>query len=538
MARDPFASLLRATGRAIATAHREGQRNQRAAANHAARLERQMRMADARKQRELARIEKEIERANKQQYLEDRLGETQDLNDEVEDVLREIEGVLVHTLKVDDTVSFNSLRLNDPPPLFKLPDELKEKAPPSAISVSAPTGLSGLMPWVKKKYEEEVARAQRLHVSQMEAFEKGEVDRKKNIRLAEEQYERSLAAFSAEKANRDREVDSLEAGYRACDVDAVLAYNEMVLARSEYPSLGFPQNFRIAYKPADKQLVIEYELPESSVIPDTLEYKYVKSKDIIESKPRKPTDIKRIYQDLIASITLRTIHEVFEADQAETLESVSFTGVLDTTDPATGNPIRVPVVSVRASKTDFMAIRLDKVDKALCLKNLGARVSGRPDELQAVKPVIDFNMVDPRFVDQSQIIEGLESRPNLLELSPSEFEALVANLFGRMGLETKLTRSSRDGGVDAVAYDLRPVLGGKVVIQAKRYKDTVGVSAVRDLFGTMMNEGASKGILVCTSSYGADAYNFVKDKPIELVDGGGLLYLLGEHAGVEARISS
>jgi restriction system protein len=76
------------------------------------------------------------------------------------------------------------------------------------------------------------------------------------------------------------------------------------------------------------------------------------------------------------------------------------------------------------------------------------------------------------------------------------------------------------------------------VIQAKRYRDTVGVSAVRDLYGTMMNEGANKGILVCTSGYGTDAYNFTKDKPIELIDGGGLLYLLREHANVHARIAS
>ncbi|MNW00747.1 Mrr restriction system protein [compost metagenome] len=92
--------------------------------------------------------------------------------------------------------------------------------------------------------------------------------------------------------------------------------------------------------------------------------------------------------------------------------------------------------------------------------------------------------------------------------------------------------------MDAVAFDTRPILGGKVVIQAKRYRDTVGVSAVRDLYGTMMNEGATKGILVCTSGYGVDAYKFSQDKPIELIDGGGLLYLLREHAGVEARIMS
>ncbi|WP_235192413.1 restriction endonuclease [Mycobacterium asiaticum] len=71
-----------------------------------------------------------------------------------------------------------------------------------------------------------------------------------------------------------------------------------------------------------------------------------------------------------------------------------------------------------------------------------------------------------------------------------------------MGLEAKQTRASRDGGVDCIAYDTRPIFGGKVVIQAKRYKNTVGVSAVRDLFGTLQNEGASKGILVTTSSPG------------------------------------
>jgi len=115
-------------------------------------------------------------------------------------------------------------------------------------------------------------------------------------------------------------------------------------------------------------------------------------------------------------------------------------------------------------------------------------------------------------------------------------ETLVGNLFQKMGLDTKLTRSSRDGGVDAVAYDKRPILGGKVVIQAKRYRHTVGVSAVRDLYGTMQHEGANKGILVTTSSYGPDAYEFIKDKPVELIDGGGLLYLLDQHAGIKARI--
>ena len=147
-------------------------------------------------------------------------------------------------------------------------------------------------------------------------------------------------------------------------------------------------------------------------------------------------------------------------------------------------------------------------------------------------------MVDPRFIQESDVLRVLDDRPNLMELTPTEFEALISNLFEKMGLDTRQTQASRDGGVDCVAWDHRPIFGGKVIIQAKRYKNTVGVSAVRDLFGTMQNEGASKGILVTTSGYGKSSFEFADGKPLELLSGSNLLYLLSEHAGIEARIEA
>ena len=120
-----------------------------------------------------------------------------------------------------------------------------------------------------------------------------------------------------------------------------------------------------------------------------------------------------------------------------------------------------------------------------------------------------------------------------------EFEHLVRELFEKefasRGGEVKVTRSSSDGGVDAIAFDPDPITGGKIVIQAKRYTRTVGVGAVRDLFGTTMNEGASKGILVTTADYGPDAYKFASDEPITLMTGSHLLHLLEKH-GVNAKI--
>jgi restriction system protein len=96
--------------------------------------------------------------------------------------------------------------------------------------------------------------------------------------------------------------------------------------------------------------------------------------------------------------------------------------------------------------------------------------------------------------------------------------------------------SAHDGSSRFAYRDFRPIFGGKVVIQAKRCKNTVGVSAVRDLFGTLQKEGASKGILVTTSGYGQASFDFAQNKPIELIDGANLLYLLSEHAGIEAKI--
>lgn len=54
--------------------------------------------------------------------------------------------------------------------------------------------------------------------------------------------------------------------------------------------------------------------------------------------------------------------------------------------------------------------------------------------------------------------------------------------------------------------------------------------------GTVQNEGASKGILVTTSGYGKASFEFAQGKPLELLDGANLLYLLAEHAGMEAKI--
>lgn len=531
--RSGLGGFIRAAARASAAAERERNRQIRMRATQSRQLERQHRMALAQQARDM----KAAEKAAQQEYLENRQEETDDLNSELEDRISELSNLLTHTFSRDDCIDFDTLRVCDPFESFRIPEQLKPGSPPELLKIPSPHFLLKLIPGTDKRYVAAIARAEQAYKLALSIFEEAESTKKANLSRLRKKYDQKKAAHEEELTARNAEVDEFERSYLGKEADAVVAYVEMVLTRSEYPAEGFSQGFRVAYKAESSELVVEYELPRISVVPSEASYKYVKTRDVIETKSRKAAEVKVLYQEIISAMTLRTLHEVFEADQADAVRMAVFNGVLDTIDPASGKPMRVPVISVRANKEEFLDIVLGRVDKAACLKNLGAHVSSRPDELQAIKPIVEFNMVDKRFIEQGDALSILESRPNLLDLTPSEFEALVSNLFGRMGLDTKLTRASRDGGVDAVAFDTRPVLGGKIVIQAKRYRDTVGVSAVRDLYGTMLSEGASKGILVSTSSYGADAYNFSKDKPIELIDGGGLLYLLREHAGMAARIA-
>ncbi len=169
------------------------------------------------------------------------------------------------------------------------------------------------------------------------------------------------------------------------------------------------------------------------------------------------------------------------------------------------------------------------MDKAACLKHLKAQTSPSSKELVPIKPIVELIITDDRFVDEIDVLSGLDTRANLLDLSPGDFEHLIANLFTQMGFKTGTTRISSDGGVDVIAFDERPFLGGKIIIQAKRYKNTVGVESVRALFGVMQDEGATKGILVTTSSFGKASREFVNGKPIELMDGNALLHYLHEN---------
>ncbi len=470
-------------------------------------------------------------------YTESRIAQVNLQNEQLNENVSQLSNILTDVLSIDSFINLQMLKQDPTTPVFD-PGPLGVVEPPpdpQRYMVPDLTGIQKLKPGAKERHAQEVAKAYELYRTHINVYAAREMTRQQKLAEARLNFERQVAETQQQIVKQHAEVDNFQRDLSAGSPTAVVDYFTMVLGSSSYPE-NFPQHAKIAYVPESKQLVIEYDLPSFEVVPEVGLYKYVKTKDEVTETPRLSTQRKALYTSVVAQITLRTLFELFKADRMGHLDIIVFNGYVDSIDKGTGRPARTCLITVRTNRDTFMQLDLSKVDPLACLTVLNASVSKSPTELAPVRPVLEFNMVDSRFIEETDVISGLDQRPNLMDLTPAEFESLITNLFQKMGLETRLTQASRDGGVDCVAYDPRPIFGGKVVIQAKRYKNTVGVSAVRDLYGTMQNEGASKGILVTTSGYGKASFEFADGKPIELLSGSNLLYLLAEHAGVEVKI--
>lgn len=360
----------------------------------------------------------------------------------------------------------------------------------------------------------------------------------KEYAVSVSKWELAKTKHTTEQMGQHAQIEAFRDEYKSGIASAVEYFFAEVLNHSTYPD-SFPQGNILSFNQSSGVLIVDFELPDQSAFPAIKEVKYVASRQQFQEVPVSESWLKKTYDNVLYQIALRTIHELYSADEAEVLKSIVFNGWVQSIDKATGTETHGCILSVQAGREEFLEINLSQVEPKACFRKLKGIASSKLTELTPVRPILTINKEDHRFVEGYAVAETLDDRTNLAAMDWQDFENLIRELFGeefsKNGGEVKITQASRDGGVDAVAFDPDPIRGGKIVIQAKRYTNVVGVSAVRDLYGTVVNEGANKGILVTTATYGPDAYEFAKDKPLTLLSGGELLSLLAAH-GHRAKI--
>jgi len=120
--------------------------------------------------------------------------------------------------------------------------------------------------------------------------------------------------------------------------------------------------------------------------------------------------------------------------------------------------------------------------------------------------------VMPRIISATDyLVQKLRKQPqSIYDLTPRKFEELLAELLADMGWEVELTKATRDGGKDILAYLDTEVGKMLCLVEAKRYREDrkIGVALVRSLYGTLYDHRASSAMLVTTSSFTSGAKEF------------------------------
>lgn len=473
--------------------------------------------------------------------------------------LKEVDNILFHTLGIDDTIDWETLKDRSKFSEINPKGSLKKRLSKLTRPIEHPTKptdseyipeLTFFDKLFSSRKEKKLKMAKEAYDKDIDKWKKecSKVDeqildyeakskqlKEKVLSEVEEWNERKLE-YEKNKEQKNKKVDELRSSYLECDQSAVLEYCELVLNNSQYPE-SFPKQFELDYNPENKVLIIEYSLPAIEDLPKLNQVKFIRNE--LKEYYISDTQTRKMFDTTMYRITLRTIHEIFEADTADTIDMVSFNGWVNAINRGTGKKENNCILSIQAKKSEFIEVDLEYVDPKTCFKNFKGVGSSKLSGLTPIQPIMQISRTDRRFTDHYEVASGIDNSTNLASMDWEDFEHLIrevfANEFNQNGGEVKVTQASRDGGVDAIAFDPDPIRGGKIVIQAKRYTNTVGVAAIRDLYGTVVNEGATKGILVTTADYGPDSYEFAKGKPLTLMNGSNLLYLLEKH-GHNARI--
>ncbi|WCD96840.1 restriction endonuclease [Streptomyces sp. HUAS 31] len=480
--------------------------------------------AEARQRREEARQARAYQRLAAQGQREFRQAEARRRTEEIEAQVASLQGLLVAgcqapVFRASSLMHREEIAPFDPGPLawpVRMPDQSRYQAQGG---------------WTASRRAQAQAEARAHFERDWHAAQAAEAQRQQQLAAAQREYERGAEAQRSEIRRHNAGVVEATEGVRRGQPDSVIEYFSAALYASTAWPEGFPRQIAAAFDPAARQLVLDWEMPTYDVVPEAKSVRYVPSQDQDKETARPVTQRRALYREVLAQSTLLVLHQLFAADEYGILDSVALNGFVDAPDPATGRQSHIFLATVMAGRSGFTELHLEQVDPVSCLTDaLRGQLAARPDQLTSVRP-----SRQPRDVGNHVVTHGGDGEPDLYDMDPIAFESLVADLFRAMGMQAVTTQRSNDGGVDVDALDPTPIRGGKIVVQVKRYRNTVPPTAVRDLYGTVQDRGANKGVLVTTSAYGPGSHTFARGKPLELISGSELVDLLHRH-GLRGRL--
>ncbi|MFL6604463.1 MAG: restriction endonuclease [Steroidobacteraceae bacterium] len=204
----------------------------------------------------------------------------------------------------------------------------------------------------------------------------------------------------------------------------------------------------------------------------------------------------RSLHSVLPHLPRRTLAEI-EADDYDGSVSVSQWLARDSREPdsSQGGRSVERTHSPSASREASLVRELYQVSQQIAVTSNEIIVSAAP------KIIIAGAALAERLKREPQSIHGL---------SPRQFELLVAELLEDLGYRVEITRATRDGGKDLLAYLVTELGTLLCLVEAKKYRRDrkVGVELVRSLYGALNDADANQAMLITTSSFSKDAKEF------------------------------
>jgi len=146
--------------------------------------------------------------------------------------------------------------------------------------------------------------------------------------------------------------------------------------------------------------------------------------------------------------------------------------------------------------------------------------------ISVIVSVITRKKEDKNAGRKRELFERQKSLLDISALKWQEFEEFIGEAYKRQGYQVeKRGGNEPDGGIDLI---LRKK-GEMVLVQCKHWEaEQVGVKIIRELYGVVAAEGATKGIIVTTGYFTRDAEIFAHGKPLLLIRGNELSRLIEE----------
>jgi restriction system protein len=229
-----------------------------------------------RQARDQARLAKAQEKAAKERYTAERQGAAEAQSALVGAKIAALDEVLADAL-ARSPFSFDRLEVVAATPSFH-PGRLSIPAVAPNWADYAPEEPRGFarMFGGAGRYQRQAAAARAEWEAATAEFERSEADRLTALAAARAERDRKVAQAQAAAATKNAHLAARRTSFAAGEPEAVEWFVGQVLNASRYPE-GFPRQYQVAYRPENRDVVVEFELPPQQVVPDVREYRYVKT---------------------------------------------------------------------------------------------------------------------------------------------------------------------------------------------------------------------------------------------------------------------